>query len=321
MADQARPRIPATAGKNNYVRLNNSPTAKPIHEKPGPPPGTYIVQIPKDQIFCSPPPENANLYKKYTTRCKRSSRRWCYCIGWIFGIISVLIVLIAISKGVLHLVCQAKLPKYSVENISVNGFNLNDSNPTTGLLVSPHFDIFFKAENPHNKISIYYMKESFVTVSLSHTATFCKGALPVFWQRTKEVTIFQTALEEPGLHLSSTIAKTLTGQRKNGEIPLGLDLEVRVQMKIGLISTWTFTIKVYQARCFSSDHLYTIKEYNPGGCGGVARDHTEKFIDACASFIDNQTAFFAKVYGAIISIRLAKSLRAEYLWLELDFVA
>ncbi|KAF6146507.1 hypothetical protein GIB67_037807 [Kingdonia uniflora] len=245
MAGQVHPHDSPPTVENNTTEppQSNLYPEKTMPEKPVPPPGTYVVQIPKDQIYRYPPPENAYRYRKYTSLSKKSNS-CCCCLSWLLGLIIGLIVLIAISAGVVYLVVRPKVPKYSVERISIKGFNLTNPNPATAILVSPEFDVTIRAHNPNKKISIYYKKGSAVTVSHSRTTTLCKGVLPVFYQPTKNVTVFQTVLKASGLQLTSAVAKTLTEQQKIGQIPLGLDLKVPVKIKIGSLKIWTFTVKI-----------------------------------------------------------------------------
>ncbi|KAF8395610.1 hypothetical protein HHK36_019560 [Tetracentron sinense] len=206
----------------------------PMPDKPVPTPGTYVFQIPKDQIYRLPPPENAYHFKNYTRRGKNRRNPCCCCLYWILGIISLLILLIAIAAGVFYLVFQPKAPIYSVEKVSVRGFNL----ALSSLTVSPEFDVTVKAENPNKKIGIFYEKGSSVTVSHSNVK-LCTGAVPAFHQPSNNVTIFRTALKGSGIKLTSQVHGALTEEQRGGKIPLGLNLRVPVRIKVASVKSWT----------------------------------------------------------------------------------
>ncbi|KAF8403506.1 hypothetical protein HHK36_011610 [Tetracentron sinense] len=236
MADRVHPRDSPTSGENTTTAPEKPTSSMP--EKPIPVPGTYVVQIPKDQIYRLPPPENAYRYKKYTSREKRRSG-CCCCLCWILGLITLLIILIAVAAGVFYVVVRPKAPSYSVEKVSIRGFNLNSS----GLTFSPKFDVTVRAENPNKKIGIYYRKGSSVTVSHSNVK-LCTGSVPAFYQPSKNVTVFETALKGSEIELTSQVHDALTEEQNGGMIPLGLDLKVPVRIKVGSVKTWTITVKV-----------------------------------------------------------------------------
>ncbi|XP_010243135.1 PREDICTED: protein YLS9-like [Nelumbo nucifera] len=243
MADRVHPRDspPMDRTAQQAPEKPESPPKLPLSvpEKPVPPPGTYVVQIPKDQIYRVPPPENDRKYKLYSQR-KNRRNRCCCCFCWSLGLLALLIFLIAIAAGVFYLVVRPKIPSYSVEDVSIKGFNLTLTDPT----ISPVFNVTVRAENPNKKIGIYYETGSYVAVSYTDVK-LCNGALPAFFQPSKNVTVFATELKGSDLRLSSQVHATLTQEQKLGKIPLGLYLKVPVRVKVGSVKTWTITVKVH----------------------------------------------------------------------------
>ncbi|KAF2300079.1 hypothetical protein GH714_008083 [Hevea brasiliensis] len=145
-------------------------TPAPLPEKPIPPPGTYVIKIPKDQVYRVPPPENAKRYEKLFARSlvaallllfllvpwphsypyyPRRHRCWCLvpCI-------------------------PAKAPKYSIDSISIKGFNLSSSAP-----LSPEFDVTVRADNLTKRSGLITGQEAqliYITMTLG-SATY-KGS-------------------------------------------------------------------------------------------------------------------------------------------------
>lgn len=234
MADRVHPAAgsPPPADETTKSQPENHPP------KPAPPPGTYVIQVPKDQIYRVPPPENARLYKKHQ-KPRRSC--CCCCLAWILGVLISLVLAAAIAAGIFYLVVRPKIPKYSVDGLSIKGINLTSvqTNPT----LYPEFNVTVRAENPNKKIGIYYEKGSSVTVFYSDI-DLCNGALPVFYQGRKNVTVFQTALTGNGIRLSDVVRGNLLTQQREGQIPLELDLRVPVRIKVGAVKTWKITVKV-----------------------------------------------------------------------------
>lgn len=224
-----------------------------------PPPGTYVVKIPKDQIYRYPPPENARRYEKVAGKKSRSSC-CCRCLCWTLGLIALLVVLLAATVGVLYLVFRPKTPRYSIDDIAIRGFNL--PSPSA---ISPEFDVTVRAQNPNDKIGIYYGRGSSVTVYYSDSdVNLCNGDLPAFYQPSNNVTIIQTALKGSKILLTSAVNSALVSEQNQGNVPLTIYMKVPVKIKIGAVKTWTITVKV---KCdVSVDSLTTSSKIVSSNC-------------------------------------------------------
>ncbi|KAF2300083.1 hypothetical protein GH714_008102 [Hevea brasiliensis] len=209
----------------------------PLPEKPIPPPGTYVIKIPKDQVYRVPPPENAKRYEKLSRKKpSRSACRCCFC--WFLGLILTLIILAGIAAGVLYLVFRPKAPKYSIDSLSIKGFNLSSSAP-----LAPEFDVTVRADNPNKKIGIDYRSGSSVNIYYNDVR-LCNGKLPVFYQPSNNVTVFLTSLKGSGIELTSAVHKALIDGENKGTLPFSLKLRAPVKIKVGSVKTWTITVKV-----------------------------------------------------------------------------
>ncbi|KAL4280745.1 hypothetical protein GQ457_03G044070 [Hibiscus cannabinus] len=206
-------------------------------EKPAPQPGTYVIQIPKDQIYRVPPPENARRYEHLSKRKdRRSSCRGCCCCL----LITIIVLLLAatIAAAVVYFVFKPESPNYSVENVAIKGFNLTSSSP-----LSPEFDVTVRAHNPNDKIGIYYEKGSSVGVYYEDNK-LCNGALPSFYQPTNNVTVLETALKGSAIELTNGALRALSDQQNKGAVPFTLKLRAPVKIKMGSVKTWKITVKV-----------------------------------------------------------------------------
>ncbi|KAL5982927.1 hypothetical protein ACLOJK_017006 [Asimina triloba] len=220
------------AAENHPLLQKSTPPEKPL-----PPPGTYVIQVPKDQVYRVPPPENARKIKKLE---KAHRSRCCRFLCYLLVFVAVLALALAIASGILYFVFRPKSPQYSVESLAVRGFNLSTS---TRLTLSPEINVTVRAENPNKKIGIYYVSGSSATVSYADVA-LCKGVLPEFRQGKRNVTVFTTRLTGQEILLSGSVAERLTAQQQTGGIPLELDLGVPVRLKVGAVKTWRITVKV-----------------------------------------------------------------------------
>ncbi|XP_057802420.1 NDR1/HIN1-like protein 13 [Salvia miltiorrhiza] len=232
----------------------------PLPAKPVPPPATYVVQIPREQILRYPPPENARKFQALTRRGKSGRSRCCCCT---LSLLAFLVIAAAISAGVLYLVFRFKSPNYAVTSLAIKGMNLTSAAP-----ISPEFDVTIRAENPNGKIGIYYLKGSAINVfyndvKLSH------GVLPAFYQPKKNVTVLRPALTGSGVMLGGAVKASLTNEQNQGNIPFVVRTKVPVKIKVGSVKTWKITVKAKcdvvvdalndKAKIVSNDCDYSVK--------------------------------------------------------------
>lgn len=206
----------------------------------GPNPGTYVVQIPKDQVYRVPPPENAHKFKLYTQKKKgRSGCRCCVCS--ILAGILIFAALLAVTGAVLYLIYKPKAPSYSIESVRVRGVNL--STIATTSTMSPVFNVTLKTKNNNGKIGIYYEQGS--SIKIYHDGVnLVNGKLPAFYQPPKTSTDFSTELSGAGIVLSKSARDKLLTEQRTGQVPLKVYVKVPVKIKIGAVKTWTISVEV-----------------------------------------------------------------------------
>ncbi|WCJ41519.1 Late embryogenesis abundant (LEA) hydroxyproline-rich glycoprotein family [Euphorbia peplus] len=213
------------------------PIPQPSPEKPIPPPGTYVINIPKDQIYRVPPPENAKKFATFTRR--KTHRSSCCCFLYsLFGVLLTLIILAGISAAVFYFVVKPEAPEYTIDSISIKGLNLTSAGP-----YSPEFDVTVRADNGNDNIGIDYVSGSSVEV-FYEDVRLSYGQLPVFYQGSNNVTVFTTVLKDNGIELTSSVREGLVDGEKKKTVPFGVKLRAPVKLKVGSVKTWTITVKV-----------------------------------------------------------------------------
>ncbi|KAL1816857.1 hypothetical protein ACET3Z_019431 [Daucus carota] len=219
--------------------VDSPPHSPPPQSKPAAAPGsTYVIQLPKDQIYRRPPPENAERMKKLAKTNRRRSNRLCRCLGYTLAAAILLLILLGIAAAVFYFVYKPESPKYTVDSIAITGFNLSSSRP-----ISPEFDVSISANNPNDKIGIYYKKKSSVQVYYSDDR-LSAGVLPVFYQPVNNVTVFKTALRGNNIVLSRADHSELLTAQTQKKVPLKLNLKAPIKIKVGGVKTWTINVKV-----------------------------------------------------------------------------
>lgn len=247
MADRVHPRDspPSVHGTDDTSSVTSETTLKPAaleSEKPVPQPGTYVIHIPKDQVYRVPPPENARRYENLARRGSRKSP-CCLCLCWLIGLLVIFVVLLGIAAGILYLVFKPRAPSYSVDAIEISGLNLTAATDSSALKFSPVFNVTVRADNPNDKIGIYYRSGSSVEIYYLEVK-LSNGVLPVFYQPTNNLTVFPTVLKGSGIELTSMMKSSMMLAQSRGDVPLGLKIRAPVRIKVGSVTMWTMTVKV-----------------------------------------------------------------------------
>lgn len=217
-----------------HPNIDSPPPSQPAAA----PANTYIIQLPKDQIYRHPPPENAERIKKLSKLNRRRGNRCCRCLKYTLAAAILLFFILGIAAAVFYFVYKPESPNYTVDSIAITGFNLTSSRP-----ISPEFDVSIRARNPNDKIGIYYEKKSSVQVYFSGDR-LSAGVIPAFYQPTNNVTVFKTALRGNNIVLSRAVHSELLTAQKGKKLPLRLNLKAPIKVKVGGAKTWTINVKV-----------------------------------------------------------------------------
>ncbi|KAH7653961.1 Late embryogenesis abundant protein LEA-2 subgroup domain-containing protein [Dioscorea alata] len=193
--------------------------------KPNPP--TYIIQLPKDQIYRIPPPENAALFEFYSHRASRRRRSCRRCLLYSLLSLLILFILLAATLTILYFTLRPRLPSNQLSHLYLNS-SLTSS--------SSSFLASFLSENRNTKISFRYLSGG--SLSLSYSGTdLATGVWPAFKQSTRNVTSFNVTINGAGVRLPQEMVT------KRGTVALAVDVTAPVKFKLGSVSTWAFTVK------------------------------------------------------------------------------
>ncbi|GAA0187268.1 hypothetical protein LIER_34556 [Lithospermum erythrorhizon] len=112
---------------------------------------TYVVQMPRDQVYRVPPPEHAKIVEKYKNLPKdeKGCKGSWYC--WIIIAIVMLGISIGIFLAASHSLTGPKSPVFHV--ISIQAKNLDSKN---GTLLPPSFDVGVTVSNQNSGMYASY---------------------------------------------------------------------------------------------------------------------------------------------------------------------
>ncbi|RLN00097.1 uncharacterized protein C2845_PM06G15080 [Panicum miliaceum] len=245
MADRVHP-VPAPPSRRPDQPPADATETTPLHpsfNRPlSPPRGTYIIQVPKDQVLRVPPPDRARRYKKLAARParRRLLRRACCCSC---AALLLLLLLAAASAGAAYLVFRPRAPTFSVASLSIRGLD----GALSSSALSPELDAAVRADNGANrKVGVDYRGGGSVTVSYAGQR-LAAGPWPAFRQAPRNATVFAAAMRGRGVRLSEEQARRLAAERAAGAVPLAVEARVPVRLRFGkVLRTWTVDVK---ARC------------------------------------------------------------------------
>lgn len=189
-----------------------------------PPPAPLRRTLP---VVFSPPPKR-----------RRSGRSCCCrCICWTVAVVVILVLLIAATLAALYFIFDPKLPKYSVDRLSITAFSVDAS-----LTARASFDVTVTAENPNKAIGIYYDSGSRLGVYYSGYS-LSEGSWPAFYQGHENTTVVAVAMSGQA-QLGSAEMGALQQQQQTGAVPIDFRGDVPVRLKLGGLRLWKVTSRV-----------------------------------------------------------------------------
>ncbi|RWW32954.1 hypothetical protein GW17_00002339, partial [Ensete ventricosum] len=168
--------------------------------------GTYVVQVPKDQVYRVPPPENAYLAERY--RNKDKTRRKSPCVGllkWILSAALLIFFLLVVIVVVFFVTAKPATPTFAVERLAVK------SSGTSHL--KPEYDLTMRVHNPSQKMGYAY--EAGGTAVIAHSRVdIAAGKTPGLRQGYQNTTTFRLVLHGSNTDaLPKTIDRSLHGSK------------------------------------------------------------------------------------------------------------
>ncbi|KAF8087887.1 hypothetical protein N665_0564s0022 [Sinapis alba] len=203
-----------------------------------PPPGTYLIQIPKDQVYRLPPPENARRYEDLSRRKpNRSACRRCCCYS--LAALLVLVTLAVALVGIFFLVFRPHKPMFSVSEVSVDGINLTSSTSP----VTPLIKIKVRAKNVNDKLGLIYGGGSEAEIFYDGVK-LGDGEFTAFDQPAETVTVTVTTLRGSRIQLTRSIREDLKESEKKGKVPFDLRIKAPFKFKVSAVTMWTMVVTV-----------------------------------------------------------------------------
>ncbi|RLN07732.1 hypothetical protein C2845_PM11G05100 [Panicum miliaceum] len=185
----------------------------------------------------TPPAAAAN---EPSRKNKKKKRTRCGCCRRLACCLLLAAAVVAALLGALYLALEPKLPRYTVDALTVTAFGMDDD-----LTARARFDASVRFENPNRAIGIRYEEGSSLSVWF-RGYRLSEGALPAFYQgphggaATVHVAMGEARLRGTGVVEAMRHVNGAGG----GELPLVFRGEVPVRVRLGPVTTARVTPRV-----------------------------------------------------------------------------
>ncbi|CAN4106384.1 unnamed protein product [Withania somnifera] len=226
-------RSPSVGGKarsllsSTSLRLSLRPTRSTDH--------TYVVQIPRDQVYRVPPPENAKIVEHHRQPATQKKRK-CTCCCWVLSVLLLLGIMIGVIMYIILKLYSPKCPEFSVINVHFKNF----TQPTNGQKNShpkthPEFEVDLTIVNVNERMDVAFGKGNNGKAALIFNKhEIGLGKYPSISQKPKDSTNAHFNLD-PG-NWPRDIQKSLDDNKK----PIPMTLSINATMEI---TSWAKNLK------------------------------------------------------------------------------
>ncbi|KAJ8771618.1 hypothetical protein K2173_026795 [Erythroxylum novogranatense] len=191
--------------------------------------GTYVIQVPKDQIYRVPPPENALIIEEHRNEGKKKESFCCSCSLCCFFSIAILIIIVAVVLALCFALLKPQNPRFQVQKLVVK-------NQLSGKSHSrPEYDITLQVHNPNGRSDISYQQG--VISLLFKQQNIATGKFPSFHQKNKSSRDINTALESSNSKLPKDIESSMRSSKSKVNVSFSLEINVTARMKTSSFGT------------------------------------------------------------------------------------
>ncbi|PON61588.1 Late embryogenesis abundant (LEA) hydroxyproline-rich glycoprotein family [Parasponia andersonii] len=256
---------------NPYNSQPEPHTAPPPPPPPPPPPlplppayipqtqsnsATYVVQVPKDQIYRVPTPENAAFAERRRLnptvgggKTIRPCVSGCCCV-WIFLLVLIAIAL-ALGVSVFSLYFRPKNPNFNILGFEITtGVDNWSSTRYSRHQSKEGFKIRLRSENSNEKADVWYEEGGTASLSVGQPQrleTVGVGTYPTFYNLHGETTPFDVVLrgsDESVDRVRNNKQLMIKSGKSKGEVKLYLKMKVTARTEVWTWKTGSMKLHV-----------------------------------------------------------------------------
>lgn len=177
---------------------------------------------------------NRHPYRPQPTTHRQHRRRrscLCKCCFWSIVILTLIILLAALSGAIAYLLYHPHRPTFSISSLKITQFNLTTAADDSTHLTTK-LNLTLSSKNPNKKVIFFYDPIA-ITAQTNHQVQIANGSFQSFTSNPNNITIVHSQLYSSSLVLDADSATTLRSDlKKKTRLPLKilLDTQVRVRM-------------------------------------------------------------------------------------------
>ncbi|XP_022774104.1 NDR1/HIN1-like protein 13 [Durio zibethinus] len=213
---------------------NNDGLSLQLAPPPGKPLATYIVQIPKDQIYRIPPPENARVvesYRQAAVQAKKKKRPFRTYLIWIAIVLVVIGIMIGVTLTLIYHSFTPKAPVFSVSKLHVKQHK--DGSP-------PTYDVTLKVKNPNEKMGIKYGSVADDAELTFWTKKLGFGQFPSMYQNSGDSNVVHVKLDGPeDQSVPPNVQRSMNDKKPKHEISLVLKFNSPLLLNVWIFKMWS----------------------------------------------------------------------------------
>ncbi|OMP04111.1 hypothetical protein COLO4_09942 [Corchorus olitorius] len=225
------PTSPTNSDNNNNLSLQLAlpPAHRPLE--------TYVIQVPKDQIYRVPPPEHALIVENHRKAAakpaaggKKRKRPCLMILIWIVIVLVVIGAIIGISLAVVYHHFTPKAPIFSLSSLHVKQFRDRPA----------RFDVTLEAKNPNEKMGITYGSVSDEDVRLIFwTKTIGTGQIARLHQNSGVSEVVHVTLNGPeDVPVPPNVQKSMNDKKPEHQMSLELKLNSPLKLNVWKLQMW-----------------------------------------------------------------------------------
>ncbi|XP_022740765.1 NDR1/HIN1-like protein 13 [Durio zibethinus] len=236
-------RVASSAGEPRLQSSRAEPTPNnddndlslQLARPPTPPLSTYVIQVPKDQIYRVPPPENARIVESHRQAAKASVKNKKRPFSkYLIGIAILLVVIglmIAVTLTVIYRSFTPKAPVFSVSKLNVKQHK--DGSP-------PTYDITLKVKNPNEKMGIKYGSVEDDVKLTFWKKTLGGGQFPSFYQNGGDLNLVHVKLNGPeDQTVPPNVQRSMNDKKPKHQISLVLNFNSPLLLNVWIFKMWS----------------------------------------------------------------------------------
>ncbi|KAK9134303.1 hypothetical protein Syun_013633 [Stephania yunnanensis] len=193
--------------------------------------GTYLVQLPKDQIYRIPPPENAVIADSLRNHSFKRRKSCRFVLQWIIICVILVGVILTACSVVFSATLKPKNPTFRIEHFHLKNSSSSSSHHLGSMV---EYDISMRSENPNVVWGVDYQDGGSALLSY-HKKEIARGKPLAFSQGSKNTVTFRLVLD-------GSLRSAEHSLTSNAILKLSLTLPGR--LKFVLLKAWSMNMSI-----------------------------------------------------------------------------